>query len=99
MYVEVIGHPTAVIVSDRAERIKVLATQHVHQKPGCLFDVGDSDADVVESTQPGQGAPQLRHRLDGTAVLATGVTDAHLLSVLMCNEAGPTAHSAMDLSP
>src|SRR3954463_7901999 len=51
MHVEVLTHPLPVVVLNRAQRVEVLATQHVHEESSGLFDVGDGDADVVKTTK------------------------------------------------
>ncbi len=51
---EMVGHPIGVVVPVRAERVEVLASDHVDEEPVGLAEVGDGDADVVDAAQSRQ---------------------------------------------
>lgn len=65
---EVVAHPGAV-GTERAERVDVLAADHLDEEPGRLFEVGNGEADVLDAYQPGKSPlsitcgmdPSIRH--------------------------------------
>ena len=51
VHVEVLGHPV-VVALERAERVHVLAPDHVDEEAVRLVEVGNGEADVLRSAQP-----------------------------------------------
>nr|WP_236700391.1 hypothetical protein [Allosalinactinospora lopnorensis] len=58
VHVEAVGHPRVIGV-ERAERVHEVASDHVDEEPRRLFEVGDSEAHVLDPGQSRQttGSP------------------------------------------
>ena len=47
VHTQVLAHPVAVVL-ERAQRVEVLAAEHVHQEPCRLLEIGHSQSNVID---------------------------------------------------